>query len=349
VPLTFSRRRFQLQVENLKNPRLTSKSSSYSATNSLYKLLALSIKPCEYFGLTIFSLEAKAKLKFRVCSSPFILFVLRYVSLTLGVIIFCKYSFILESVYDSSRMSKTEKSTQIITSISAVSADLVHTAFVLINRLKVISFHDSLEIFVGIANDAMSEKEQKYLNSMKKYKWLISIAFYYVSVTSCIVFIFTILNSTDDLGVDAYLMPVFLVTASGSTYFGLIRLLWPIAIFHVLKTCALSINTRLGKLASTQETEKVHCQQVKMILFHIKTLELLVADVNSVFGWWISMNVVLMLGSITTSLFSSIIFMLNVGVGAGLSFALPFVILASILFELCNSAFGFEREACFEC
>ncbi|CAL8127558.1 unnamed protein product [Orchesella dallaii] len=333
----------------------------------LFKLYSISIKPCEHLGFTLFSLKNTAELHFNPRSLAFILLLLRHFSVAIDIIIFKNSVHVFDAIYPE--QSATEKLTQQILARTTILGDVLYTIFLFLYRKEIIQFHKEQIQFVIEAFEPLTEKDKQWVLScfpfalriLKRYRRIIFAAFYYGVAYSIFMFIKAIMNSEksmEEMGAAVYTLPIFYLTWTATSYLRLLQRLVMITLFHGFKMDAIIINLQLKEFINEGELRKEYKSdslwewkpenlenpQIKRIFKFIGKLENIVVGANFVFGWCIPLDVLMMLITITTSLFSFIIFLLHSEFSAALTFGLPLVLNSAILFEFFNASYGFEAE-----
>jgi len=331
--------------------------------DGLYKLYSISIKPCEYFGFTVFSLKKNAELSFNPKSLPFILLILRHMSVILDIIIFRSSVHIFDVIYP--KQTETEKVAKRILAVTTILGDIIYTMFLFINRFSIIHFHKEQVNFIIEALSPLTQQDkQKVLGTipvalkiLRRYKWIIFGAFYYGVISSVGMFIHAVLKSgkpLDEIGMGIYALPIFYITWTATSYLRLLQRLVMTTLFHGFRANAVIINVQLRELVHSGSVEELEFKyefeffdqntRVEKILDFIKKLEKVINGANLVFGWCIPLDILVMLVTITISLFSVLTFLFQSEFSGALTFGLPLVLNLVILIEFCNAAFGFEKE-----
>ncbi|CAL8118162.1 unnamed protein product [Orchesella dallaii] len=319
--------------------------------DSLHQLFSASIKYCRYLGLTIFSLNSRGELYFGFFTIPFILVNLRFLSITLAILYFHFNKDKFDLIYPE--RSKTERLAQYFVSCTMMIGDFLCTfCTILLNRSKIIRFHQNLAEFLVKAVGPLTEANKQVIKSiipqalkiLGRYKCILISAFCYSVVAGYISVFNAFITSGKPWQWWSHTIvgiPLFNIFWAAVSTLRLFPRILMITLFHTFSFCPYILNMQLEKV---KKVEKVDDEDIRRLLSYFRKEGELTAQMNDAYGWCLAVDVVLIIISIITAVFSVVVFLVHKELGAAITFGVPLIIHVAILFELFNSAYGFESE-----
>ncbi|ODN04096.1 Gustatory and odorant receptor 63a, partial [Orchesella cincta] len=249
--------------------------------------------------------------------------------------------------------SKTETLSQTILSANMFFGDTICTLLTFLNRSKIIRFHENLAKFLIEDVSKLTQAERKVVMSvvlhalkiLTRYKRIIYFAFY-CSVGAGVVKSFYVVFTAEKpliwwshslIGLPI----VFLFWGIASTLRLLPRLLM-ITILYTFRICPYITNIQLEKVNQICFVTNEDCQR---ILSSYRKQEMLTAQLNDAFGWCLTVDMLLMVISLITLLFSVLVCLSVKEYAGAFSFGWALILHAAIVFELCNASYVFEAES----
>ncbi|CAL8118158.1 unnamed protein product [Orchesella dallaii] len=98
------------------------------------------------------------------------------------------------------------------------------------------------------------------------------------------------------------------------------------------------------QLQKVKKVGKVSDESIQRLLSNFRKQEELTIQMKDAFGWCLAVDVVLIIITIITALFSVVVFLVHNEINAAVSFGMPLILHVIILFELFNAGYGFESE-----
>ncbi|CAL8118160.1 unnamed protein product [Orchesella dallaii] len=98
------------------------------------------------------------------------------------------------------------------------------------------------------------------------------------------------------------------------------------------------------QLEKVKKLGKVSDENIQRLLSYFRKQEELTTQMKNAFGWCLAVDVLLIIISIITALFSVVVVLVHNEINAAVSFGMPLILHAIILFELFNAGYGFESE-----
>ncbi|CAL8118152.1 unnamed protein product [Orchesella dallaii] len=318
---------------------------------SLHQLFYASTKSCRYLGLTIFSLNSKGEYYFGFFTIPFFLVSLRFLSIVLATVYFHFNKDKFNLIYPE--RSKTETVAQFLLAGNMFFGDVLCTFVTFLNRKKILNFYQNFAKFLIEVVGPLTQTDKQVIKSiipetlkiLKRYKRIIFVAFLYSIVAGYVNFfkaLITTGKSWQSWSHTIVGIPIFNILRAVTSTFRLFPRLLMTTVLHAFSLCPYVINMQLKNV---KKFEKVADEEIHRLMRYFKQQGNLTAQMNEAFGWGLAVDMVLIIITIITALFSVVVFLVNNEFVAVVSFGVPLILHVAILFELFNAGYCFESES----
>ncbi|CAL8118086.1 unnamed protein product [Orchesella dallaii] len=230
--------------------------------------------------------------------------------------------------------------------------DLLRTFLVLLNRTKIIRFHQNLVELLIEALGPLTQADKQVIKNviphamkiLTRYRRIIFVAFCYSAILGQVRTLVAFLTSEKSLDSWSHTIvgiPLFRLFWSALSTLLLLPKLMMMTMFHTLRMYPYILNLQLENI---NKSKKVGDEEINRILKCFEKQEELTAQMNDAFGWCFAVDMLLTIISIITALFSVEIFLMHKEFGTAASYVVTLILHLAILFELCNAAYLFESE-----
>ncbi|CAL8118180.1 unnamed protein product [Orchesella dallaii] len=311
---------------------------------ALQKLFQVTLKPCQYLGLTIFSINQQNQLDFSIRSYYTFCVFLRIMVIVLAIIFYSYARDLLKEMFLS--RSSTYDTTENLDALKTLISEGLGMTLIFMNRSKIINFQMLLTEFLGNFPKKYTKAFPILVDNICKQIWRVKIVIlttFFCNSAAISIGIFYVLLNLDlpftNWPFEYFLMPVVSLSWNANQNLCPLSKLWLISLLHCLKMGAMAIKVRLE-----YAIENVNEKEVTEILNSFVELESVVASYNEAFGWCNAIDVLSVIIGIVITLFQTIyLLIISNYVGAN-SCLLPFSLYSIIAFMIFNEGNEFEMK-----
>lgn len=311
------------------------------ATKVLHKFYQISLQPCVYLGMTIFSLDSGANLHFSLESWPIRLVVLRM----LVILAVLMRPDMTQQIFDMlfGIHSGTEDFSTMLFTFSILVENVAWTCFLFRNRQNFMSFHEKLtQCLVDLAYNSKCGHNKKFYDLMEAVHWKVKVlrnvvlALFFYAVIVLPVILFMAMRKIPELWSIDKALPLFFVCLFwlAGTALQFLPRVWVTSILHCLTTYVVLIQDKITHQDNHFEEIFKFC----------KNLEEIVECFNNSTGYLAAVDLLSLFITKVIIFFMAGTQLLVADIGPFVSNSMLFLVDIFILFTLFNESNQFQVE-----